>query len=47
MLFRSEPGWRNERPVLAPEFLGFYDEESLMGDVVFLVAPTFGVTGLF
>ncbi len=43
----DEPKWRNERDVLAPDFLGYYERETLAGDVVFALAPTFGLTGLF
>jgi hypothetical protein len=43
----DEPAWQNDRDVLAPDFLGYYEPESLVGDVVVALAPTFGVSGLF
>lgn len=43
----EEPRWRNDRDVLAPDFLGYYEPESLLGDVIFAVSPTFGVSGMF
>ncbi len=43
----DEPTWENDRDVLAPGFLGYYEPERTVGDVVFLVAPTLGLSGLF
>jgi len=43
----DEPAWSNERDVLGPDFLGYYESERLTGDVVFALSPTVGLTGLF
>ncbi len=43
----DEPAWSNERDVLGPDFLGYYETERLVGDVVFALSPTLGLTGLF